>query len=344
MAEQLRVFVSHSHEDNDFCQAIVAALRDAGADVWYDEHNLGMGRLQDDILRELDTRPIFVVILSKHAINSKWVKRELDWAEELKERDPTRVILPVTAGQIERDDFGARNGWLAYYSYKRIEASGYKPYPADEAIHWLLRALALTPAGEAPISVAPRPAESSDDLLTRGKALNGQKKYAEAQPLFERATVLNPNSFSAWMNVGYTLRQRATWENSLSDGERAKAWQGALVAYERAIALDDKQANAWTGKGLALIGLKRYDHALDACTYGTELQGGKYAYAWNGKGNALKGLRRYQDALNAYDEAIKRLPTNPYFWGNKAWVLRKLGLDAEAEAAEQRARELSRRG
>ena len=106
MAEQLRVFVSHASEDSAFCHTSVAALRGAGADVWYDEHNMGSGRLADEILRELGRRPIFVVILSKHAFASRWVKHETDWAEELKERDPSRAMLPVTAGQIARDDFG----------------------------------------------------------------------------------------------------------------------------------------------------------------------------------------------------------------------------------------------
>jgi hypothetical protein len=37
---QMRIFVSHSHKDDAACHARVAALRDASADVWYDEHNL----------------------------------------------------------------------------------------------------------------------------------------------------------------------------------------------------------------------------------------------------------------------------------------------------------------
>ena len=65
--------------------------------------------------------------------------------------------------------------------------------------------MALTPAGEAPAPVAPQPSESVDDLLTRGKALNAQKQYAEALPLFERATQLAPDSFEAWANLGYAL-------------------------------------------------------------------------------------------------------------------------------------------
>jgi hypothetical protein len=126
MAEQLRVFVSHSHQDTAFCQQIVRALREAGADVWYDEHNLGSGQLMSVIQREL-SRPIFVLILSKAAFASRWVKRETTWAYEMNDRDPARVLLPVTAGQIERDDFSPQNEWLFLHGYKRIEAPGFAP-------------------------------------------------------------------------------------------------------------------------------------------------------------------------------------------------------------------------
>ena len=115
-------------------------------------------------------------------------------------------MLPVTAGPIERDDFGPRNGWLFLHDFKRVEAPGFAPYPVAEAAHRLLRALALTPAGEAPAPVAPQPTESVDDLLTRGKALMAQKQYAEALPLFERATQLAPGSFDAWANLGYVAQ------------------------------------------------------------------------------------------------------------------------------------------
>ena len=87
MAEQLRVFVSHSHQDNAFCHAIVAALRDAGADVWYDEHNLGAGRLGPTIERELRDRSVFVVIRSPAALRSQWVEDETRWAYGLLSKD-----------------------------------------------------------------------------------------------------------------------------------------------------------------------------------------------------------------------------------------------------------------
>ncbi|HEY7342018.1 MAG TPA: toll/interleukin-1 receptor domain-containing protein, partial [Ktedonobacterales bacterium] len=118
--QQLRIFVSHSHEDDAFCRAIVTALRDAGADVWYDEHNMGSGLLMSVIQSELGTRPVFVVILSKAAFASEWVKREATWAYQMAEFDPTRTILPVTATHIAREDFTPASGWFFLYGYKRI--------------------------------------------------------------------------------------------------------------------------------------------------------------------------------------------------------------------------------
>ncbi|HKT39116.1 MAG TPA: toll/interleukin-1 receptor domain-containing protein [Ktedonobacterales bacterium] len=363
-AQQLRVFVSHASEDNAFCHAIVMALRDAGADVWYDEHNMGSGRLQDVILREMGSRPIFVLILSKAVFTSKWVKRETDWAEELGDRDPSRVFLPVTAGQIERNDFGADNGWLAYYNYKRIEAPGFAPYTVAEAANRLLRALGLTPAGAAPTPVAPQPTESVDDLLTRGKALIAQKQYAEALPLFERVSQLSSGSFDAWANMGYILGELGQWQNSLASCERALAldskqswvWNNkgralngltryneALDAYDRALALDQNDAEIWYNKGTTLHMVGRYDDALAAYDRALALDA-NLAVAWGNRGTALDALKRYDEALVAYERGLSLNPNNANDWNNKAHTLRALGRTAEAEQAKNRAKELGWQG
>ena len=56
-ATQMKIFVSHSHQDDATSHTLVDGLRDAGADVWYDEYNMGAGRLMDVIDRELRARP-----------------------------------------------------------------------------------------------------------------------------------------------------------------------------------------------------------------------------------------------------------------------------------------------
>jgi len=198
----MRVFVSHSHADSSFCRALVLSLRAAGADVWYDEHNLGSGQLMEVVQREIDSRPVFIVILTKAAFASRWVKRETTWAYELADRDPTRIILPVTAAPIDRTDFSGSQGWLFLSDFKRIEAPNYQPFPETEAVQRTVHALALTLPGEAPAPVAPQANETADDLIARGKALRAQAKHQGALALFQRATQLAPQSSDAWFQLG----------------------------------------------------------------------------------------------------------------------------------------------
>jgi hypothetical protein len=63
-----------------------------------------------------------------------------------------------------------------------------QPHPREELIAQALRLLVLTPRGQAPVVVTPQPTESLKDLLTQGRALQAQKKHAEALPFFQRAT------------------------------------------------------------------------------------------------------------------------------------------------------------
>ena len=99
-----------------------------------------------------------------------------------------------------------------------------------------LRLLALTPKGQTPIAVTPQPAESLNDLITQGRALNSQKKYAEALPFFQRATQADPTNAVSW--------------NLKADALLGlKRYEEALVASDKAVALDINFASAWFHKG-----------------------------------------------------------------------------------------------
>jgi tetratricopeptide (TPR) repeat protein len=289
MATALPIFVSHSHQDSAFCRALVTALRDAGADVWYDEHNLESGQLLDVIQRELGRRKIFVVILSKHAFGSTWVRRETVWAYSLYDRDPTRIILPITAGHIERGDFSPEQGWLFLEDFKRIEAPGLQPFPLQEAVERTLRALSLTPAGAAPTPTVPQPSESVDELIAHGKALSSFL-VDSATEYFVRATELAPDSFDAWANLGHNYGQ-------------LERWQDSLAASNRALAIDDSQAFAWHTKCVALQQLQRHEEALAAFNYALVVDP-VYREAWIDIGKLLQKLQRNEDALDVYERAL----------------------------------------
>jgi formylglycine-generating enzyme required for sulfatase activity len=155
---QPRIFVSHAHEDNALCRAFVQALRLAGAEVWYDEHNLGYGDFAAAIERELLARPIFIPILSPASAVSRWVRRETEAAIHLQGREPERIILPVVAAKADVP--------LLWVGYKRLAGSGDAGLSPEEAARRVLNTLAQRPAAEAPPDGGQRRAGGAADDVT----------------------------------------------------------------------------------------------------------------------------------------------------------------------------------
>ena len=104
-----RIFVSHSHKDNDFGFKLVQDLRRLiGNDtsVWYDAQGglHGGDTWWDKIKEELKARPVFIVILSPDALASSWVKDEIRIAWKLKNSPSGKFIIPILYRQCEVPD------------------------------------------------------------------------------------------------------------------------------------------------------------------------------------------------------------------------------------------------
>jgi formylglycine-generating enzyme required for sulfatase activity len=111
-----RAFVSHTSLDVSFCRPYVETLRSYGIDVWYDEHDLGSGRLASAISNELSSREHFIVILSPAALNSIWVANEYGAALALDAQGKLATLLPIIVEPCEVP--------AILLPYKRIEAKG----------------------------------------------------------------------------------------------------------------------------------------------------------------------------------------------------------------------------
>ena len=71
------VFVSHSSKDDPFFKELRRALDSLNTPVWADSRELAGGsELEAEVERAIDTARSFVSVLSLHAINSPWVRRE----------------------------------------------------------------------------------------------------------------------------------------------------------------------------------------------------------------------------------------------------------------------------
>jgi tetratricopeptide (TPR) repeat protein len=346
----IKVFVSHNNKDNEFCMGIVQALRHAGADVWFDEDNMGAGHILATVQREVYQRPIFIVILSKAAFASSWVRRETTWAYELTDSNPTRVILPIVASPIDKDDFSGDDGWLFLGAFRRIEQAPYIPFPLNPAIERMLFVLALTPHGQEATHLQPQFIEEVEDLIARGKGLRVQGMFKESLPFFQRATEVGARSFDAWFNLGYTLGELRKWPEALAAYQQAltiepnniftlynqgrafrslRRYDEALERYDLAIKLAPNFADAWNGKSGAFRDQKHYEQALESCDRALKLRP-KFVSALNNRGNILRKLQRYDEALEMFDEMLKLDDRSVSGLNNRGNVLAELGRDDKA--------------
>lgn len=101
-----RVFISHSHKNDEFGLKLLQDLRRALGEVqavWYDSSGGldGGDAWWAKIVAEISRRPVFLVILSPDAIASKWVRDELFMAWNQKNSRDGKRIIPVLARTTE---------------------------------------------------------------------------------------------------------------------------------------------------------------------------------------------------------------------------------------------------
>jgi tetratricopeptide (TPR) repeat protein len=274
MADPTRIFVSHSHEDDRWCRAFIAALRKAGADIWYDEHNLGYGRLMDEIERELHFRDVFVVVLSPAAVASPWVRREVNAAIQLHDKQPERILLPVIAETCEVP--------LLWNEYKRVCGPGDTGLPSEVAAGRVLSALGVSLNPAIPPQPAPATGESMSPPGNTGSLEEQLREY-------DRVLVFNSDDVDTLERKGDVLRE-------------LRRPGDALVTYEHALALQPDRANLWWAKGTVLSHLRQYGPALAAFERAIALEP-EYTDAWYGKMWALIRLGHREEAQVVYERA-----------------------------------------
>lgn len=94
-----RIFISHSHRDNDFGLQLIEDLRQVIGDesaVWYDSKGglHGGDVWWREIIKELKQRNIFIVILSPNSVRSYYVKEEIEKAR-IRHIHRRMKIIPV---------------------------------------------------------------------------------------------------------------------------------------------------------------------------------------------------------------------------------------------------------
>ena len=122
-AEPGYVFVSYDRDDQEYVDELCASLRRHSIEVWVD-HEIGHSKRWEEVLQaQIEGCAAFVVVMTPSADSSKWVKREINHAEE-----HNKPIFPVlVAGEC----FFRLND-LQYEDARQLERSDGPRLPSHE--------------------------------------------------------------------------------------------------------------------------------------------------------------------------------------------------------------------
>lgn len=152
MAEPVRVFVSHSHKDDEFTLRLVGDLRASGADVWVDTAEIRY----DDFLRKINEglsgRQWLVLVMTPDALTSRYVQMEVNAALHQVIEGRMRAVIPVLAKPCALADIPITWAPLHRYDATRDYAAG---------LAGLRQAMGLAAPAAPPAAAKPAPAPAA---------------------------------------------------------------------------------------------------------------------------------------------------------------------------------------
>jgi tetratricopeptide (TPR) repeat protein len=213
--------------------------------------------------------------------------------------------------------------------------------------------------------------------LFRNQSFEGA---AEAYGTVIEAASLNKTLLAAaWKGRGEALFVLSAREKSPENREEAnECLEKSLGYYDEVLEIDQVDAGAWFNKSIILRWLGRTGDALDAVDRAVELSPENIEFRWQ-RAELLSMLGRYNESDRAFDETIEMIPANssrklaevwtfkglnfmgqnnyeealkafemvteldpqePAGWLYKGDVLKALGLQAEADEAYVKAKEM----
>jgi formylglycine-generating enzyme required for sulfatase activity len=137
--------MSHSSQDNVWCRTLVTALQRDGFDVWYDEQGLSGGaEWVQTLQREVQTREVFLLVVTPEAWNSRWVQEEIQLAIATQ-----RTILPILLKPTTMEGFLLTRQW--------VDAVNQTSEVIARQVIQLLQSTSTTPAPQRPKQIRDMP-------------------------------------------------------------------------------------------------------------------------------------------------------------------------------------------
>lgn len=207
-------------------------------------------------------------------------------------------------------------GFLNVYFFRFSFVSDHFPYLANLGLAALVGA-ALTRLTERWPAVAARRAALVALVVVLGLLSWQQSQvYRNNETLWRSALARNPAAVMAWLNLGDLLARQQDHE-------------GAIAAFQRALALEPDNPHAHNDIGCALIVLGRAEEALGWLERAGQLAPEDKDPPSN-RGLALSTLGRHEEAIESFREALRRQPGEATVHGSLAVELMLSGREEEA--------------
>ena len=162
-----------------------------------------------------------------------------------------------------------------------------------------------------------------DAYFQSGVRLHGAGRLAEAEQVYRQVLAAVPGHPDSLHMLGLVALQCGQPE-------------AALGCFDQAIAGKPSQAIFHVNRASALLALRRFDAALEACREAVRLKR-NCAEAFQVMGHVLSDLGRPEEAVAAYRDALRHKPDLPDLYNNIGLALRQAGRLDEALVALRQA-------
>jgi tetratricopeptide (TPR) repeat protein len=135
-------------------------------------------------------------------------------------------------------------------------------------------------------------------------------KQLKSQELLRQSIERDPEFASAYSRFAYAIVLSMVYFDATPDDARMDE---ALAAAQRAIELDDQDANNYFTIGRVRLARREYDLAIDALEYALELNP-CLAVSYCGLGDSLAYEGRLDEAIEQFEIAIRLSPHDPFRW------------------------------
>ncbi len=111
-------FISYSAKDREFADKLGEGLEEAGIRAWLDVMDFKIGELwTDQIDRAMTMHDKVLLVLSRHSIQSQWVRYEVEKALKIERARKTSFLVPI---RIDDAIFEVQEEWGAQLREKQI--------------------------------------------------------------------------------------------------------------------------------------------------------------------------------------------------------------------------------